>query len=251
MQLYIDRNRCSRAQQWAAAALTNFSQHGQRARAVLIRRGAVDAIAVALRQLTADANTDVLALEETAKQTEAEGQATKESGTAALSPGTTIEMLLGCLTNIAPHNPEELLEAGAIEAALQVLEKVTLHTPRGEHTHPMHEAAVALIRQTVEASMPEIRGGTGSIDPTPADSVAILASHEQLLPLSQRLAAIAKKRPESASVRELLFLSLVFPSFLPPSRPPLPPSHRSLRWCLSAGAQTPRTYRFDHCWRGH
>ena len=206
----------------------NFSQHGQRARAVLIRRGAVDAIAVALRRLTADAHAEVLTPEGTARQTAAdtEGQATKERGvTAAPSAGATIEMLLGCLANIAPHNPEEVLEAGAIDAALQVLEKADpLHTPRGEHTHPMHEAAAALIRHTAEATVPDVSGGA-------TDAVAILttSSHgQQLLSLSERLAAIAKQRPASASVRapfSSLSLSLSFSLSLslsvlfPPSHP--------------------------------
>ena len=156
----------------------NFSQHGQRARAVLIRRGAVDAIAVALRRLTADAHAEVLTPEGTARQTAAdpEGQATKERGTAAPSAGATIEMLLGCLANIAPYDPEKILEVGGIDAALQVLEKANpLHTPRGEHTHPMHEAAAALIRHTAEATVPDVSGGT-------TDSVAITTSshgHQQ------------------------------------------------------------------------
>ena len=207
----------ARAQQWAAAALMNFSQHGQRARAVLIRRGAVDAIAVALRRLVAEADAAADAPEKQLKkerqakrdrrrETGEERQATKESGTAALSPGATIEMLLGCLANIAPHNPEELLEVGAIEASLQVLEKATLHTPRGEHIHPMHEAAAALIRHTAEAgTLRNISGETGGIDVPPVDSA--LTSHG-LLSLSERLAAIAKQRPASVSVRELRSLTL-------------------------------------------
>ena len=41
-----------RNQQWAAAALCNFSQHGERARQILIKRGALDAIAAGLKRLT-------------------------------------------------------------------------------------------------------------------------------------------------------------------------------------------------------
>eukprot|EP01043_Picozoa_sp_COSAG02_P051523 COSAG02_NODE_5434_length_4333_cov_4.508266_4_plen_354_part_01 len=115
----------ARTQHWAAAALTNFSHHGQRARDVLIKRGAVEAIAVALRRLTADA-TSTAELKPDASDDTAE--LTEDGATVMPSPGSIIEMLLGCLANIAPHKPEELLDAGAVEAALQVLEEAPLYT---------------------------------------------------------------------------------------------------------------------------
>ena len=198
-----------RSQQWAAAALCNFSQHGDRAREVLIRRGVLKAAVAGLHRLTAEAAA-VAAAEEAlpsrggdgvaaggaeaaaaaAEEEEGRGGARGRGGgggggpagldlAAAASAGGVIELLLGCLANLAPHKPQEVLEGGAIEAALHVLAEAPLHqhitrsgmanrllqTAPGVgagagaaaelEVHPMHDAATALIRHTAEAAMPQ------------------------------------------------------------------------------------------------
>lgn len=45
----------------------------------------------------------------------------------------------------------QVLAAGAIQSALTVLAEAPLLTPRGTNHHPMHDAASAAIRHTVEA----------------------------------------------------------------------------------------------------
>eukprot|EP01046_Picozoa_sp_COSAG06_P032581 COSAG06_NODE_3268_length_5589_cov_69.631857_5_plen_712_part_01 len=271
--------RALRSQQWAAAALCNLSQHGERAREVLIRHGVLEAAVAGLRRLMA----------ETAAAAPAEEEGEQKGAGLALaaapplvplqppaSPGSVIQLLLGCLANLAPYMPEELLDAGAIEVALAVLAEapliitITQQQPRdadggsggGSHQHhPLHDAATALIRNTAEAAAsllisegqgdddecyPDLSSGGGSGEgggssghhaltqfgalleltttpPTPSEStsrvVALAAAagaggggvavcrsemHPQLASLPAWLTAVAKARPESVAVRELL-----------------------------------------------
>ena len=151
-----------RAQQWAAAALCNLSMHGRRARAVLLDAGAFQTIADAVSWFSA-------ASAGPGHSAGAEGQA------------VATQLLLGCLTNLAAfhEDPAELVDAGALDSAISVLEAASLLSPRGIRDNPLHEAAAALIRQTAEACGPE-------------------SEDDRLSQLPRRLAKIAANRGAEA-----------------------------------------------------
>ena len=126
-------HRSLRSQQWAAAALCNFSQHGERARQILIKRGALAAIAAGVTRLTEQAkNADQVigarfleanpeyAAAAAGQNPEPEPEPEQAVGSdlaledeappspakrVVASAGAVIELLLGCLANLAPHNP--------------------------------------------------------------------------------------------------------------------------------------------------
>ena len=127
-----------RSQQWAAAALCNLSMHGERAREELAASGAFEGVAHAVSRLS-EPQSSVHSLDDLSPDVvEARNVAT--------------ELLLGAMSNLAPHRPEEMVEGGAIEAALSVLEHAPITTPRGGNTSALYVAASSLITETTEAS---------------------------------------------------------------------------------------------------
>jgi hypothetical protein len=178
------------AQQWAAAALCNLSMHGPRARQVMIDAGVFSALSSAVTSLAqgehvATGMNNYRPNKEPAEEEATHGQvdallplplpsppqpppeAAREKGRRTV----TMQLLLGCLTNLAAFHEEpstEFLRAGgamALESAMLVLEtapRILLSALSDENDnkrddeHPLQEAAISLILQTAESC-----GGSG------------------------------------------------------------------------------------------
>ena len=187
-----------RSQQWAAAALCNLSMHGERAREELAASGAFEGVAHAVSRLSAP-HASIMGIDRlddlSPEVVEARNVAT--------------ELLLGAMSNLAPHRPEDIVEGGAIEAALSVLEHALITTPRkqfagsthhnllpvwisdqglcghagGGNTSALYVAASSLITETTEASSWPSSARVGSAALSRAGSVMSASVISEVGPL--------------------------------------------------------------------